>query len=221
MKTLQTLDRGIEALYLVAARPGALGVAQLGTDLGIPRANAYRLVVTLEAHGLVRRADDGSLWLGGSVSYLAAAFWPGFLEQIRPVLQGLSERASATAFVSIAEREDCIVVATAEPSRPILRVGYRVGSRHPLTRGAAGVAILAARTPADGDTVEVLAARAAGYSVTRGQLQAGAVGVATWVPRGSGTGPEMSLGVVALDDLDVEAAGRLTVEAAETAATLL
>lgn len=221
MKTLQTLDRGIEALYLVASRPGVLGVAQLGADLGIPRANAYRLVVTLESHGLVRRAEDGTLWLGGSVSYLAAAFWPGFLEQVRPVLQALAESASATAFVSIAERDDCIVVATAEPSRPILRVGYRVGSRHPLSRGAAGLAILAARQPADDDSREVVEARASGYSMTRGQLQPGAVGVATWVPRGAGTGPEMSLGVVALDDLDVDVARTHLLAAAKRAAALL
>lgn len=221
MKTLQTLDRGIEALYLVAARPGQLGVAHLGSDLGIPRANAYRLVVTLESHGLLRRSDDGLLWLGGSVSYLAAAFWPGFLEQVRPVLQTLAEAASATAFVSIAERDDCIVVATAEPSGPILRVGYRVGSRHPLRKGAAGLAILAGRAPSDADDSDVLNARDTGYSVTRGQLQPGAVGVATWVPRHGGTGQEMSIGVVALDDLDIEVASKQTIDAASRAAALL
>ncbi len=221
MKTLQTLDRGIDALYLIAARPGELSVAQLGTDLGIPRANAYRIAATLEAHGLVRRSDDGSLWLGGSVSYFGAAFWPGFLEQVRPVLQTLAEKASATSFVSIAERDDCIVVATAEPSRPILRVGYRVGSRHPLVRGAAGIAILAGRPPTDAEATEVAEARDVGYSTTRGQLQPGAVGVATWLPRPATGGPELSLGVVALDDLDVVATSEHVRAAARRAAALL
>jgi DNA-binding IclR family transcriptional regulator len=85
-----------------------------------------------------------------------------------------------------------------------LRISYRVGSRHPLSLGAAGIAILAGRPEADGDSEAVREARRLGYSVTRGQLQRGAVGVACPLHgKGRRASFEASIGVVALDDLDV------------------
>lgn len=60
-----------------------------------------------------------------------------------------------------------------------------------------------------------MTARVQDYSVTRGHLQPGAVGVAT--PLGlteAGLGvPEASIGLVALDDFDVQSAGVLLVDA--------
>jgi DNA-binding IclR family transcriptional regulator len=221
VSTLQTLDRAIAALFTVASRPTGISVADLAAELGIARANAYRITSTLERHGLIRRGDDGALRLGGSVTSLAAAYWPGFLEQVRPVLSALAEATGATSFVSIAQAENCIVVATAEPSRPVLRVGYRVGSRHPLTRGAAGIAILAARDAKPDDSEDVRNARTAGFSVTRGQLQAGAVGVATWIPRRDSSSPELSIGVVALEGMDTEAAAKAVVRAGRNASALM
>jgi DNA-binding IclR family transcriptional regulator len=220
MSTLQTLDRGISALFVIASRPDGTTIADLSTELDIPRANAYRIATTLERHGLIRRGDDGALRLGGSITFLAAAFWPGFLEQVRPVLQWLAEETGATSFLSIAQGEDCIVVATAEPSRPILRVGYRVGSRHPLTKGAAGIAILAGRPAGPDEPADLRAARRRGFSVTRGQIQPGAVGVATWIPRREESAPELSIGIVALEGVDTEASSAAVLSARSRASAL-
>ena len=95
----------------------------------------------------------------------------------------------------------------AESSSGLIRVGYRAGSRHPLHLGAAGIAILAARPEGPDDSEDVQAARRDGYSVTRGQLQRGAVGIAAALrfSRAKQSALEASVGVVALEDLDVEA----------------
>jgi len=84
------------------------------------------------------------------------------------------------------------------------RMGYRVGSRHPVTVGAAGIAILAARPAVPSDAEAVIAAQRLGYSLTRGQLQKGAVGLASaLVGPASGALPfEACVGVVAMEDLD-------------------
>lgn len=81
-----------------------------------------------------------------------------------------------------------------------MHVAYREGSRHPLGRGAAGLAILALR---QGRT---------DYVVTEGQLQEGACGVAAPV-----TGLpwlEASVGVVAFTRLDPATVGPRVAEAA-------
>ncbi len=102
-----------------------------------------------------------------------------------------------------------MVILVAEPDEGLLRVGYRVGSRHPLTLGAAGIAILAGRPPQPNDSEAVRQARVDGYSLTRGQLQRGAVGVASPVTTPQlRPGVEACVGVVAMDDLDTERAIR-------------
>ena len=56
------LDKAAVVLRAVAARPCSLGELQHAT--GLPRATAHRLAVALEAHGLLRRDDEGRFDLG-------------------------------------------------------------------------------------------------------------------------------------------------------------
>ena len=67
-----------------------------------------------------------------------------------PVLRALAESVGCTAHLTVADGEEALALAVVEPSWTDFHVAYRVGSRHPLNRGAAGKAILAgprARTP--------------------------------------------------------------------------
>lgn len=222
MATLQTLDRGIQALFVVAARRDGISVPDLADELGVPRATAYRIVTTLISHGLLRRADSGLLHLGAVLPALAGQYWPGFLGMAQPILQRLADESGATSFISIAEGDDCVVLMTAEPTIPILRVGYRAGSRHPLSMGAAGLAILAMRPPTLNEPVELSEVRRIGYSVTQGQLQRGAVGIAAGVSHSKNTsmGFEASVGIVALEGFDIQANTPLVKSAAEAIARL-
>ncbi|MBM4557032.1 helix-turn-helix domain-containing protein [Rhodococcus hoagii] len=210
MSTLQTLDRGLRALDVVAQSAAGISVADLARELDVHRAICYRIVATLEAHGLVARTTDGRIRLGVSAAVLASRFEPQFAGDVQPILHLLANETRATAFVSAAQGENCVVILVAEPEGTLLRVAYRVGSSHPLDRGAAGIAILAMRPEKPTDSDEVSQARADGFSLTRGQLEHGAVGIATGIrlPDGVGatTGLERSVGVVAIDGLDTERA---------------
>ncbi|TDK48091.1 IclR family transcriptional regulator [Antarcticimicrobium luteum] len=216
--TLQTLDRGIEALLLVARTPGGLKVGDLAERLSLHRAVAYRIVATLSGHGMVRRLDDGRIVLGAAAFQLGAQAADSIRTQVRPILEDLAERTGATAFLSMAEGDECVVVQTAEPRQAMVNIHYRVGTRHPVSRGAAGIAILSARPARPDDTEEILFARAHGYSATRGQLHKGAVGVSSPVrlPGEAFAGMEYSIGVVALETLDQETARQAVLEAART-----
>ncbi|MEU8382755.1 hypothetical protein [Streptosporangium sp. NPDC048865] len=107
----------------------------------------------------------------------------------------------------MAEGDDGLAVAVVEPSWTNMHVAYREGSRHPLGRGAAGLAILALR---EGRT---------GYLVSEGQLQEGARGVAAPVPGLPWL--EASVGVVTFTPLDPDAVGpRVAAAAAELSGSL-
>jgi DNA-binding IclR family transcriptional regulator len=199
-ETSQTLDRGVRVLELLSRTTGGRTVTELAGELAVSRTVVYRLLATLEQHALIRRGTDGRVRLGLGVLQLALRVQPLLGEAARPVLRRLAEDVGATAHLTVLDGTEALAVAVVEPSWTDFHVAYRVGSRHPLTRGAAGRAILAAR---DGDT---------GWVVSAGELQPGAHGVAaavTGVPA-----VEASVGVVTLGDLDNDAVGPQVVAAA-------
>ena len=57
-ETSQTLDRGLRVLSVLADSPEGLTVTEVAAALGVSRTVDYRLIVTLEQHGLVRRGAD-------------------------------------------------------------------------------------------------------------------------------------------------------------------
>lgn len=200
-ETSQTLDRGLRVLEVLAASPGGLTVTALAAEVGVNRTVVYRLLATLEQHGLARRDASGLVHVGLGVLALARGLQPVLRELAVPVLRGLAEDLGMTAHLTIADGAEALAIAVVEPSWTDFHVGYRVGSRHALGQGAAGRAILAGREPGRSGWVE-----------TRGELQAGARGVAA--PLHGVDGLEASVGIVTLGDLDSEAVGPRVVEAA-------
>ena len=62
------LDKAVHILRAVADGPRTLHSLQTAT--GLPRATAHRLAVALEAHGLLRRDDEGRFDLGPELAAL-------------------------------------------------------------------------------------------------------------------------------------------------------
>lgn len=220
---VQTLDRGLQALSIISLSPDGLTVAELAVRMGLHRAITYRLVRTLELHRLVMKGPGGRAILGPGLLPLSSRFAPHLRSIARPLLQELSHQVQASAFISIAEGNDCVPIDVVDADSSILHVTYRIGSRHPLTLGAAGVAILSGRPPAEHDSEVVRQARREGVSVSIGQIQPGAVGVASplLLPGGQFNGIEASVGVVALNNLDVEKSRSSVLQCANALSELL
>lgn len=217
-ETSQTLDRGIRVLAALADATSGLTVAQLAERVGAPRTAGYRLVATLEAHGLARRDPDGRVHLGVGVLRLAARVHPLLREAATPPLRRLAEAVGATAHLTVAEGPDALAIAVVEPTWTDYHMAYRVGSRHRLAQGAAGKAILlgragrAAASPTSKDPATL-------YTVSEGELQAGAHGIAA--PIREVPGLEASVGVVSFAPLDAgQIAPRVIQAAAEISAAL-
>lgn len=207
-ETSQTLDRGLIVLEVLAATPNGLTITALAARVGVNRTVVYRLVATLELHGLARRDSAGLVHVGLGVLALARGLQPVLRERAAPVLRGLSEQLGMTAHLTVADGGEALAIAVVEPTWTDFHVGYRVGARHPLGQGAAGRAILLGRS-ADPD----------GYSVTAGELQPGARGVAA--PVLGVDGLEASVGIVTLGELDPEEVGPVVRAAAAEVARLL
>jgi DNA-binding IclR family transcriptional regulator len=141
------------------------------------------------------------------VLHLVGRAQPLIAEAARPLLRGLAEALGATAHLTVADGAEAAALAVVEPSWTSFHVAYRAGARHPLSRGAAGKAILSGR---DGD---------AGWQPSEGELEAGAFGIAA--PVLGVEDLEASIGVVSLVPLDADAVGpRVVAAAAQLSAAL-
>ncbi|WP_189061224.1 IclR family transcriptional regulator [Longimycelium tulufanense] len=205
-----TLERGLALLQAVAdADSEAPNISDLAAAIGASRAAVYRLLGPLQARGLVRR-EGSRVRLGLGVLRLAARVLPQLRFAALPILRDLAERAGATAHLTVAEGGEAQAVAVVEPSWTTFHVAYRVGSRHPVSRGAAGRAI--DLPPADPGTRPQ-------WVTTHSELQPGAYGVAAPV-RGV-AGLRASVGVVAMEQLEAEEIGPQVVAAAAAVAAAL
>ncbi len=207
LSTLQTLDRGLQALTIVATQ-GGLSIASLSTRLGVARANCYRIVTTLERHGMVIRGLDGHVRLGGGVAALAEHYWPELLTRAESRLKELAESTGATGQMSVVEGDRGVVVLSVPPASESMRLTFRVGFRHPLV-GAAGIAIAMPRAPRHDDPADLVRAREAGYAASVGALHAGVLAIAAPIRHPVGRYvPEACVGLIAVDGaLDVAAVG--------------
>ncbi|CAM5301230.1 MULTISPECIES: IclR family transcriptional regulator [Streptomyces] len=208
-ETSQTLDRGLRVLKLLADTDHGLTVTELSHKLGVNRTVVYRLLATLEQHALIRRDLGGRARVGLGVLRLGRQVHPLVREAAMPALRSLAEDIGATAHLTLVDGAEALAVAVVEPSWTDYHVAYRAGFRHPLERGAAGRAIIAARQrPRD-----------PGYTLTHGELEAGACGAAA--PLLGVTGVEGSVGVVMLADVVPERVGPRVMDAAREVAEAL
>jgi DNA-binding IclR family transcriptional regulator len=131
------IDKAIEILRAVADRPAALGGIQSAT--GLPRATAHRLAVALEAHGLLRRDDEGRFDLGPELAALGRIADERFplVELARPALTRLRDDTgeSVQLFVREGAQRRCVLSL---PSPHALRWIVPDGARLPLELGSAG-----------------------------------------------------------------------------------
>jgi DNA-binding IclR family transcriptional regulator len=180
-------------------------ISDLAAAVGASRAAVYRLLVPLAERGLVRR-EGSRVRLGLGMLRLAARVLPQVRMVALPLLRTLADEVGATAHLTVADGSDAQAVAVVEPSWTAYHVAYRVGTRHPVQRGAAGRAMT---LPANGPA----------WVTSAGELQPGAFGVAAPV-RGV---PELraSVGVIALEKIDDATVGPAVSRAAvELAAAL-
>jgi DNA-binding IclR family transcriptional regulator len=100
---VQSVDRALDLLTAVAASEAAPTVAELAETCGINRSTAWRLLATLEAHGMVERAPSSSGFrVGyGAVRLGAAADEASVVRRVRPVLENLATSTGETVSLAL------------------------------------------------------------------------------------------------------------------------
>jgi DNA-binding IclR family transcriptional regulator len=174
------LDRSVALLELLADGPRPL--RPLAEASGVPRPTAHRLLVALEAHGLVARTADGAFRLGPRLAELAARADPG-LDLGAAAGRVLSELHDATGesaqlYVRSGDRRLCVAARDAGTG---LRDSVPVGALLPLDAGSGGKVLLAWSADADRfpavTAAELAAVRRRGWAASVAEREPGVASV--------------------------------------------
>lgn len=145
------LDKAVLVLESAARSP--VGLGELVSVTGLPRATAHRLAVALEAHRLLVRNETGRWAPGPRLGELAQAAPDPLLAAAGPVLARLRDRSGESTQLYRRYGDERVCVAAAERASG-LRTTVAVGARLPMAAGS-GAQVLAAWSEPD-DVTHIL-----------------------------------------------------------------
>ncbi|KAA9394474.1 HTH domain-containing protein [Kocuria coralli] len=143
----QTLSRGIRILEELAYAREPLTIDAIAERLEVHRSIAYRLLRTLELHGLAVRDAGGRVQLGARMATLAAGVAYDLHSEALPELTAVANDLAVTCFLAVRDHDECITLTSVEPRHAVASLAQRPGSRHSMLVGAPSKAILSALAP--------------------------------------------------------------------------
>lgn len=179
----QTLARGLTALQLVANSRTGLTAQQVADDIGVHRTIAYRLLSTLSQFRLVAKGEDGRYRSSAALAVLGASFDNNVRQLSLSTLRGLADELGSTVSLLVAEGDQQVAIAVIVPTNVFYQLSFHEGSRYPLERGAAGIALLASMPPRPGERDLVPLTRQQGWVITHGEVEPNTYGLAVPVRR--------------------------------------
>ncbi|MGH7499872.1 MAG: IclR family transcriptional regulator [Gemmatimonadales bacterium] len=146
---VQSVDRAIAILELLASSSTELGVTELGRHLSVHKSTAARLIDTLVDHGLVEQNPaTGKYLLSFGVVRLAGAVAASqdLVGQSRPLLQELAAQTLETVNLSILEGDQVMSIQQITAPHLVVNVDW-VGKRTPLHCSSSGKVFLSHLPP--------------------------------------------------------------------------
>ena len=127
--TLQTVERALAFLELVAVSSSELTVRDVAGRLGVNLTTCYHLYNTLAAHGYVERNPDLTLRVGRQAAVLYDGYRRGFSGQRRmqEFVAELAAQTTETAWLSTLTGDSVVLTAYAEGPQPVRATGLYVG----------------------------------------------------------------------------------------------
>jgi len=201
--SVQSVDRALDLLELLAASDGEVGLSVLADQAGLVLPTAHRLMRTLINRGYARQATSRRYVLGPGLVHLGERAGRAIGLWMRPRLAELVDSIGETANVAMLDGDRVVYIAQV-PSRHSMRMFTEVGRRvHPHSTGVgkallaklpddrlrslvqqAGMPAQTSRTCTDVDSLarELEQIRERGYAVDHGEQEIGVSCVAVAVP---------------------------------------
>ncbi len=141
---MSTIDKALDALFLLSERAQALRLADLARELGMPRSSAHRILAPLVKRGLAEQDGDGRYRAGFALMALGlnVASREPLATAAKPVLETAAAELGETFFLVVARAGRLVVLEKAE-GNGFLRAAPRLGANVPVHATAVGKLYLA------------------------------------------------------------------------------
>ncbi len=204
---VQSVDRALTILGILA-RLGEAGVTEIAGELGVHKSTAFRLVATLETHGMVEQTEGrGKYRLGVGILRLAGATTARLdvVQEARPIARRLAGDSGETVNIAVLSDRSALYLDQIAGSSALQPHNW-VGQHIPLHATSNGKVLLsglddtevARRLPQlpalTGDTITTLEGllheldlvRRQGYAVATDELEVGLAAMAAPVRNAHG-----------------------------------
>jgi len=218
----QTVERACRLLQeLATAGLQGARILDLCSALDLSRPTTHRILLSLAAAGFARQEASSRRWrLGGALFELGLAA-PNPVEGFPDITREIDDLAQATGdtvYLMMRSQDDVVCTWRGVGAFPIRANIVATGDRRPMAASAAGLALLAALTPAEAAAVlersgqrlrdkcrltdkelaaQIAQARACGHSLGRDLVMEGVTAVGMAVPTRAGT-PYLAISVSAI-----------------------
>ena len=145
---MPSVRRALTLLDRLAQRREPMSLAQLTTELALPKSSVHGLCSTLMSFGYLRRQADGAFLIGPRVMNLAEAFVcaTDVAQEFNAMWADAGAAPEETVVLSVLSGTDALYVAVRNSARP-LGLAFNVGMRLPACLSGTGKALLAWREP--------------------------------------------------------------------------
>lgn len=140
--TVQSVDRTIELLELLADAGGQATLSELAADTELPLPTIHRLMRTLLSHGYVRQLPSREYALGPRLIRLGESAGRQFGTVAQPFLTELARELGESANLAMIDRDMVVYVAQASSAHS-MRMFTEVGRRVYTHSTGVGKAVLA------------------------------------------------------------------------------
>ncbi len=141
---VQSVDRAMALLRRLSESAG-MTLSELAAAEGESAATVYRVLVTLQVHGIVESEDPGQVWhVGAGAFRIGSAFLrrTKVVERARSVMDRLMRETGETANLGIENRDEVLFLSQVETHEAI-RAFFAPGTKSPMHVSGIGKALLA------------------------------------------------------------------------------
>lgn len=145
--SVQSVDRALTLLELIAAEPDGLRLSEVARRAGLAASTAHRLLTTLEQRGFLQSDAASGHWHVGRRAHTVGAAYVlarNLIAPATPFLRRLRDATHETANLGVIEDGEVVTLNQVE-SREIMRAISPPGGRVPVLCSGMGKAILATR----------------------------------------------------------------------------
>jgi DNA-binding IclR family transcriptional regulator len=142
-ESVQSVDRAVRLLKAVSSSPAPVTVWELSRLTGLNRTTVWRLLSTLEQHGLVERDPATTRYRVGyeAIQIADAADYDGLVRRVRPLLERVAASTGESVTLAVAHRFALVYADQVDP--PNLPAANWIGRSLPLHATSSGKVFLA------------------------------------------------------------------------------